>query len=81
MGSGVDISYDAVDSEDVDASQLSYLQEQYDEVDVDVSAARTVSVEFRVQVKSLGIDETNSFDVPVVKVGRSWYIDVMDLNF
>lgn len=42
---------------------------------------RTVSVEFRVQVKSLGIDETNSFDVPVVKVGRSWYIDVMDLNF
>ena len=81
LGDGVDISYDAVGSEEVDPDQLSYLQEQYDALHVDVSDARTVEVELRVQVDSFGMDETTSFDIPVVKVGRSWYIDATNLNF
>lgn len=81
LGEGVDISYNAVDSEEVDPDQLSCLQEQYDALHVDVSDARTVEVELRVQVDSFGMDETTSFDIPVVKVGRSWYIDVTNLNF
>jgi uncharacterized membrane protein YvbJ len=80
LGNEVKISYDTVRSEDVDADQLSYLQEQYKQFDVDVSAARAVSIAFRVQADSYGIDETTPFDIPVVKVGNSWYIDVVSLS-
>ena len=79
LGDAVKISYDAVGSEDVGTSQLSYLKDQYDEFNVDVAAAREVTVELRVQADSLGIDETAPLDIPVVKVGSSWYIDAMSL--
>lgn len=78
LGDDVKISYDAVSSEAVDDSRLDYLQEQYDEANVDVSAARVVSVELRVQADSFGIDQSAPFEVPVIKVGNSWYIDVMN---
>ena len=55
LGDAVKISYDAVGSEDVGTSQLSYRKDQYDEFNVDVSAAREVTVELRVQADSLGI--------------------------
>ncbi len=79
LGDGVKFSYDAVSSEDVTEDRLSYLQERYQEIGVDVSAARTVCMEFRVQVDSFGVDETNTLDIPVIKVGRSWYLDVMGI--
>lgn len=81
LGDGVDISYNAVDSEEVDPDQLRYLQEQYGEMDVNVSDARTVEVELRMQMPSMGLDESTSIDIPVIKVGRSWYIDATNLNF
>ena len=81
LGDGVDISYNAVDSEEMDPDQLRYLQEQYDALHVDVSDARTVEVELRVQMRSMGLDESTTIDIPVIQVGRSWYIDVTNLNF
>ena len=80
LGDGVDISYDAVRSEEMAPDQLSYLQEQYDALHVDVSDARTVEVELRVQMSSMGLDERTTIDIPVIQVGRSWYIDVTDLD-
>ena len=80
LGDEVKITYHAVGSEDVEADQLSYLKEQYKEANVNVSAAREVSVEFRVQADRYGVDESAPFDIPVVKVGNSWYIDVMSLG-
>ena len=80
LGDSVKISYNAVDSEDVDESRLDDLQEQYDEANVDVSAARIVTVEFRVQADSFGIDESAPFEVPVIKAGKSWYIDVISFT-
>lgn len=77
LGDSIKVTYHAVGSEDVDPSRLSYLQEQYKQANVKVSAARDVHVEFRVQADSYDIDETIPFDIPVVKVGNSWYIDVM----
>ena len=81
LGDGVDISYNAVDSEEMDPDQLRYLQEQYDALHVDVSDTRTVEVELRVQMRSMGLDESTTIDIPVIQVGRSWYIDVTNLNF
>ena len=81
LGDGVDISYNAVDSEEMDPDQLRYLQEQYDALHVDVSDARTVEVELRMQMRSMGLDESTTIDIPVIQVGRSWYIDVTNLNF
>ena len=77
LGDGIKISYKAADSEDVDSSDLAYLKEQYDEADVDIDAARVVTVDFRVQADSFGLDQSTSFEIPVSKVGRSWYLDLM----
>ena len=51
-----------------------------EKIHMDVSAARDVSVGFQVQVDRCDIDESASFDIPVVKVGSSWYINVMSLD-
>lgn len=80
LGRGVKISYEAVGSEHVGDNELDDIQEQYDQFNVNVSDAREVSVSFRVQASSLGIDEEAPFEVPVIKVGNSWYIDVVSLS-
>lgn len=80
LDDSVKISYHATDSEDVDASQLSSLKEQYKEMDVNVSAARDVNVELQVKADSLGLDQSTSVEIPVIKVGNSWYIDVTRMS-
>lgn len=74
----IDIDYDAVSASDVDASQLSYLQEQYsDEVGMKITQAKTVTVSMRIQIEDLGIDTDQMMQIPVIQSGGKWYIDVM----
>ena len=43
-------------------------------MDVKVSAAKTVEVE--VNIHSDETETSNSMDISLIKVGRSWYIDI-----
>ncbi len=74
-------SYEIVEVEDYSSKALKSLHEDYeDEFDVDVKAAKTVTVE--VTIKADEDNEfSNSLDVEVIKVGRSWYIDVLGTSF
>lgn len=70
-------SYEIIEVEDYSRKALKSLQEDYeDEFDVDVKAAKTVTVKLTIKADDDN-EFSNSLDVGVIKVGRSWYIDAL----
>lgn len=49
------------------------MKEKYEDIDVKVSAAKTVEV--KVMIKAGETENSNTLDISVIKVGRSWYLD------
>ena len=81
LGDDWKVSYEIKNVEDVEGERLDELREDYKEFGVKVSDAKDIEVEIIIECEDG--DETNSLDVSVIKVGRSWYLDVesMDLMF
>ncbi len=79
LGVGWTASYEIVDSEDIDGSDFDDIVDAYEEeADIQVSAAKTVEAEITITA-----DETESNvtqDLALIKVGRSWYIDVLRMG-
>lgn len=74
----IDIDNDAVDVWDVEDSQLTSLQESYQtEAGMKITAAREVNVSMRIRIDNLGIDVDEMMQIPVIKSGGKWYIDIM----
>ena len=74
LGDDWKLSYKMTNVEDVTGDDLNDLKSNYEDINVKVSAAKTVEVEF-----TLKGDETeisNSLEVSVIKVDRSWYLDL-----
>jgi len=73
------ISYKVVDSEDLDKDDVEDLEDMYrdEDIDINISAAREVEVELSYRLD--GEKETNSIWVTVIKVGRSWYLDLSSM--
>ena len=80
LGDGLELTYDAVGSEDVSPEELDSIQAQYEQMDVDVTAAKDVEMEFLIRMPGLGMEETTTYSIPVIKAGGGWYIDVANLN-
>lgn len=72
-GDDVELSYEIRSVKDVKGDDLDDLKDDYEEVDVDVSAAKTVKVKLTFE----GEEQTQSTDMNIglIKVGRSWYLD------
>ena len=78
MGDDWKLSYKMTNVEDVTDDDLDDLKSNYEDINVKVSAAKTVEVEF-----TLKGDETeisNSLEVSVIKVDRSWYLDLYTMG-
>lgn len=76
------ISYKILDSEDYSKKELKNLNERYEDyydVDIDIKAAKTMNV--KLTAKFDGDTESNTVDLTVIKVGRSWYLDVGSLSY
>lgn len=78
LGDDVKFSYEIKSAKDVSDDDLSELQEEYEEVDVEVSAAKTVKV--KLKIESDDFDESTTMEISVIKVGRSWYLDVYNMG-
>lgn len=65
-------------SEDVPKKQLRALQDEYKEYDTEVAAAKIV--EAQITFTSDEYDSTRTIEVPVIKVGRSWYLDLLNFD-
>lgn len=77
LGDSMKITYKVTEAEDVSNKALRELKEEYEEFDVTVRAAKNVDVEL--SVKADGYDSSNTITIPVIKVGRAWYLDVYSL--
>lgn len=78
LGDDWKLSYKMTNVEDVTGDDLNDLKSNYEDINVKVSAAKTVEVEF-----TLKGDETeisNSLEVSVIKVDCSWYLDLYTMG-
>lgn len=78
LGEGWKISYEILDTEDIKGDDLDDHQRCVEDGDVKVSAAKDVEIE--ITVKADETESSNSLDVSLIKVGRSWYLDVMSMG-
>ena len=76
IGMDVDLSYDITGATDITGSELLSLEEQYDAYDVNISGAKTVTVDLTIEVVGIG-EQSTSMSVPVIKTGNSWYLDLV----
>ena len=74
-GDNLKVSYNVVSAEDLSASKLLELRQSYSVYDIDVEGAKEVDVEMTVTATALDLSGTYTLTVPVVQVGRSWYLD------
>lgn len=78
LGEGWKVTYEIVDEEDVKGDDLDDIKDAYEDADVKVSAAKNVEIVLTVTADET--EDSNSLDVSVIKVGRSWYLDVMGMG-
>lgn len=73
-------TYEITETEDYSSKALRSLKEEYeDEIDIKVKAAKTVTVEITITADD-DTETSNSLDIVVIKVGNSWYIDVVNTS-
>ena len=78
VGDDWSVSCKVIQSEDMSNKELRALQDEYTEYDTNVTAAKTIKA--RVTFTSDEYDNTNTIEIPVIKVGRSWYIDILNFD-
>ncbi len=71
-------SYEITGAENLSSKELRKLKETYEEYDVKVSAAKNVEVELT--VRAADTEGSNTIEIPVIKVGLSWYLDVENFS-
>lgn len=78
LGDDWKVSYEIVGAEDLSDRQQHELAQDYSVYDVKIGGAKdvTVKLKFKVLKQNASLDIT----IPVVKVGRSWYLDAQRIN-
>lgn len=72
------ISYEILNVKDVTGDDLDDLKDDFEDIDIKVSAAKTVEVELT--IKAGETEASNSLDISLIKVGRSWYLDLESMG-
>lgn len=78
LGEGWEVSYEILDDVNVNGDDLEDIKDGYEDADIKVSAAKNVEIE--VTVTAGETESSNTQDISLIKVGRSWYIDVMSMG-
>lgn len=74
LGDDWDVSYKIVSTEDIKGNDLKDLKEDYKDIGVKISAAKDVEMELI--VKAGETENSNTITISLIKVGRSWYLDL-----
>ena len=78
LGDDWKLSYKMTNVEDVTGDDLNDLKSNYEDINVKVSAAKPVEVEFT--LKGDETEVSNSLEISVIKVDRSWYLDLYTMG-
>lgn len=70
----VKIDYEILGDSNLPKDEVEDLQDQYEDFNVKVSDAKTVQVSMTIEYDDMS--ESTEMDIPLIKVGRSWYLDV-----
>ena len=73
-GEDWEVSHAILYEGNIKGRDLEDIQEMYEDMDVKVSAAKEMEVE--ITVTSEETEVTQSVDISLIKVGRSWYLDI-----
>lgn len=74
------IDYKIQDDKDIKGDELEEIRKEYEEeFDIKVKAAKEVEVKLHIKYDGESVDNTMTVDV--IKVGGSWYLDVMNFDF
>ena len=76
FGEGWEMTVEISDVKDIKGSSLEDIKEFYEDMDVKVSAAKNAEIEITVTGNET---RTTTEEIPMIKVGRSWYLDVYDM--
>ena len=77
MGKDWRFSYEITEAEDINGDVLDLITDLYEDAGVEISAAKIVTI-----VLTGKVDETelsNSLDILLIKVGRSWYLEFLSI--
>lgn len=74
LGDDWDVSYKIVSAENIKGEDLKDIKEDYKDIGVKVSAAKDVEMELT--VKAGETENSNTITISLIKVGRSWYLDL-----
>ncbi len=78
FGADWEMSYEILTAEDVKGEDLVDLRKEYDDTDVKIDEAKDVELEVTIQGSESEV--TRTMDIRVVKSGRSWYLDVAQMD-
>ena len=74
LGKGWQYSYKILSVENRSSRELRELKEEYlDDYDIQIDGAMEAEVEFAIRCEQG--NQSSTLDVPLMKIGRSWYID------
>ena len=74
-GDNWDYSYTISNETDLNGAELDQIKDSYSAMDVNVSAAKTVDI--KVTVSGDDLETSESMSIPLIKVGKSWYLDAI----
>ncbi len=78
LGENWEVTYEILSDDDLKGNELDELKEDYADMGMKISAAKTVEVQLT--VKTDDMENSDTLDVSLVKIGRSWYLDVENMD-
>lgn len=78
LGEDWTVSYEILTVEDITGDDLDDLKDDYEDIDIKVSAAKAVEIDLIIKVGET--ESNNSVNVSVIKSGRSWYLDLESMG-
>lgn len=78
LGKNWKMSYEILAVEDMKGDDLDDIKDSYEDADIKVSAAKKVEVEIMITADET--ENSNTLDVSLIKVGRSWYLDTLSMG-
>ena len=77
---GMKVIATAQGERDFTRSDRRYILDYYDEMDVNVKDAKLVLVRFSIKAGGEALEPDDPVEVPVIRVGRSWYVDMTNVG-
>lgn len=81
LGRNWDVSYEIESVEHIKGKDLREIREMYDDEGIDLDISEAMSVELQITVTASSIDDVTQYiDIPMIKVGNSWYVDALSMG-